>query len=898
VTQEPGYAIGVDVGTSNTVAVVRWPDGRTRPLLFDGVPVMPSAVYLDEAGRLHVGRDALRMAALDPARLEPNPKRRVDEATVLLGDREISTVDLLAAILATVARAAFEAIGFLPPAALTYPAAWGSRRREMLAAAATRAGWPPVRFVPEPVAAARYFASVLRRPVPVGRALGVFDFGGGTLDVAVVRNDGPNGFVVLGDGGLPDLGGLDVDAGLVAHLGGLLERTEPIAWQPIAAAAGTSTQLRQRRLFWDDVRGAKEMLSRTPVAPVPVPGVEQAVHVTREELERVAGPLLQRAVFETAGVIERCGLRPDELVGLFLVGGSSRLPIVARMLHANLGIAPTVLEQPELPVAEGALAELVPMVTSAAMATDPTGQLEAPTGPIPTAPISPVSGSPSYGSPASGPFPSPSSGRPSSGPPSSGPPWTGGGPARTPWYRQRALKFAGVAVVVVIVLVVGTVLFLNRSPYHEVNFTSNLAEPTRIPLGTSASVNSEMSVLDGAAAYYAFAHDKSLTVRGYDTAAKKQQWSVDITPSGGGNADWNWMQVLNGKVLMIEAHVYGGGDSSQPFIEYGYDTSNGHQLWQHPVGDKDQWLTAGDSIVYVNHATKALKLTGINPRTGATTWTVTPPSGDGGLNVFGVTADGDAGTVNAVNYNPDQDGSDSRIVAINPDRSAVVIDATSGKQLASQSNVGDYDDDYLAYGDRLYTGAKSAGYAVNSYNLKDLKGQKVAYRTPDSTRALTQGGIFACGGRICVADQAGYDDKTTTVREVDPDSARQLWQYGAPQATSIREVDDKVLVSGDSSHQFNTLLDNKGKTIASDAGDAAGYWVRLNPLSLLVFSDPPSSGLADLTLTGIGAQSKKRTNMGQVRQVRGDSCSWTEKLLFCGARNGEDDGFAYWKLSS
>ncbi len=57
-----GFAMGVDLGTSNTVAVVRWPDGRTRPLLVDGVPVLPSGVYLDEHGRLHVGRDAQRLA--------------------------------------------------------------------------------------------------------------------------------------------------------------------------------------------------------------------------------------------------------------------------------------------------------------------------------------------------------------------------------------------------------------------------------------------------------------------------------------------------------------------------------------------------------------------------------------------------------------------------------------------------------------------------------------------------------------------------------------------------------------------------------------------------------------------------------------------------------------------
>ena len=169
-----------------TENVLRWPDGRTRPLLVDGAPVMTSGVYLDESGRLLVGRDAQRMAQLEPARFEPNPKRRVDESTVLLGEREVSVVDLLAAVLSAVARAAVEAVGFLPPAVLTYPAAWGQPRRDALLAAATRAGWPPVRLVPEPVAAARYFVDVLRRPVPLGASLAVFDFGGGTLDVTVL----------------------------------------------------------------------------------------------------------------------------------------------------------------------------------------------------------------------------------------------------------------------------------------------------------------------------------------------------------------------------------------------------------------------------------------------------------------------------------------------------------------------------------------------------------------------------------------------------------------------------------------------------------------------------------------------------------------------------------------
>jgi molecular chaperone HscA len=351
---QDGFVLGVDLGTSHTVAMLRRPDGRTRPLLFDGQPLLPSAVFLDAAGRLHVGRDALRLGHAEPGRLEPHPKRHIDAETVLLDTTDVPVADLLAALLGAVAREAVATAGFLPPAVVTHPAAWGARRRAVLTDALARAGWPAATStLPEPVAAARYFADVLRRPVPVGAALAVFDFGGGTLDVAVVRNTG-DGFTVAASGGADDLGGLDLDAALVDHLGTSLEAEEPEAWRALTDPV-TLAQWRARRQFWDDVRGAKEMLSRTPQAPVAVPGVEHAVHVTRDEFEAAADPLIRRGVAEAATVLKAAGLTPGELAGLFLVGGSSRVPMVARLLHAELGIAPTVLDQPELPVAEGAV---------------------------------------------------------------------------------------------------------------------------------------------------------------------------------------------------------------------------------------------------------------------------------------------------------------------------------------------------------------------------------------------------------------------------------------------------------------------------------------------------------------------------------------------------------------
>src|SRR4051794_2974539 len=126
----PRHALGIDFGTSNTVAVARWPDGRARPLLVDGSPLLPSAVYVEPDGQVVVGRDAVHSARLDPARFEPNPKRRIDDGSVLLGDRELPVVDLIAAVLVRVAEEWHRAVGPVrPEVTLTCPATWGATRR-------------------------------------------------------------------------------------------------------------------------------------------------------------------------------------------------------------------------------------------------------------------------------------------------------------------------------------------------------------------------------------------------------------------------------------------------------------------------------------------------------------------------------------------------------------------------------------------------------------------------------------------------------------------------------------------------------------------------------------------------------------------------------------------------
>jgi molecular chaperone DnaK len=368
------HALGVDFGTSNTVAVARWPDGRARPIIVDGSPLLPSAVYAEPDGMLLAGRDAVHSARRDPARFEPNPKRRIDDDLVLLGEREIPVVDLIAAVLVRVAEEWHRAVGPVrPDVTLTCPATWGATRRGLLAEAAGRAGLERARLVAEPVAAATYFAEVLGRDVPIGSVVVVHDFGAGTFDASVVARTA-EGFEVLAVDGRDDVGGLDIDAAIVEHLGKICAERDPQAWQRLVEPATLEDRRAQRQL-WDDARIAKERLSRSQSADVMIPLLDVEMHVTRDELEQLARPILDQTVQVTSELLRWADLPEGRLAGVFLVGGASRIPLVATLLHRTLGEAPVVIEQPELVVAEGSVLAGTALLTSEPAAPGRTSEL-------------------------------------------------------------------------------------------------------------------------------------------------------------------------------------------------------------------------------------------------------------------------------------------------------------------------------------------------------------------------------------------------------------------------------------------------------------------------------------------------------------------------------------------
>ncbi|MFC6016598.1 Hsp70 family protein [Plantactinospora solaniradicis] len=348
------YWLGIDFGTSTTVAALAWPDGRIKPLLFDASPLLASAVFVGPGSPgMLTGADAERAALGHPAGFEANPKRRVDDGTVWLGDRELRVVDLIAAVLARVAAEAYRVAGQRPAVVvLTHPANWSRVRLGILAEAAAQVGFANVEFVAEPVAAAAYFCTALGRRIAPGRCVIVYDLGAGTFDVSAVRVSA-TGFEVVASAGLDDVGGLEFDAAVVAHVRALTA-TASDAWKRLDWPQTVDDGFARHTLWWG-ARSAKEQLSRHPTSDLRLPVVGTDIHLTRGEFEKAARPHLDRTTNTTLELLRDAAIPRESIGGVFLVGGSSRIPLAATLLHRALGIAPVAIEQPELVVAEGSL---------------------------------------------------------------------------------------------------------------------------------------------------------------------------------------------------------------------------------------------------------------------------------------------------------------------------------------------------------------------------------------------------------------------------------------------------------------------------------------------------------------------------------------------------------------
>ena len=373
------YGLGVDLGTTFTAAAVARGGRVEMATLGDHTDAVPSVVLIRGDGTVLTGGAAERRAAAEPDRVARSVKRRLgDPVPVILGGAPYPAAALIAHQLRAVADLVSGREGGRPEmVTLTHPANWGPYKRELFAQVPGLAGLGEVHMLTEPEAAAAHYARTDH--LDPGALVAVYDLGGGTFDATVLRTT-EHGFDILGrPEGIEGLGGLDFDEAVFAHvdraLDGAVSRLDP------ADPRATSAAVRLRH----ECVTAKETLSADTETTIAVllPGLQTEVRLTRGEFETMIRPSIDATIASLRRALHSARIDPGQLHTVLLVGGSSRIPMVAHLVSAELGRPTSVDTHPKHAIALGAAAvgaDRAVAVAAATAATAPVRLIPPPAG--------------------------------------------------------------------------------------------------------------------------------------------------------------------------------------------------------------------------------------------------------------------------------------------------------------------------------------------------------------------------------------------------------------------------------------------------------------------------------------------------------------------------------------
>ena len=360
--RERGVAIGIDLGTTNSVVAVV--DGEQPEVLRDthGDGLIPSVVALMPDGVV-VGREAQALRAQHPDRVVSSIKRLmgrgVHDVKTLAGvlpyriaasgdavgmvrlevaGRSVTPIEMSAEILKAVKARAEQSLGHdIDQAVVTVPAYFDDAARSATKDAAKLAGLEVLRLVNEPTAAALAYGL----DSGAEGVYAIYDLGGGTFDISLLRLQ-KGVFQVLATGGDSALGGDDFDHALA-------ERAIATRGVEKLDQAGATSLLLA-------ARAAKEGLTDKDSARLSaeVRGDKIDFPVSRREFEALIDPLVQRTMRACRQVVEDARVTPKEIQGVVLVGGSTRVPLVRRRVEEFFGRAPLADINPDEVVAVGA----------------------------------------------------------------------------------------------------------------------------------------------------------------------------------------------------------------------------------------------------------------------------------------------------------------------------------------------------------------------------------------------------------------------------------------------------------------------------------------------------------------------------------------------------------------
>ncbi len=350
----PGATVGIDLGTTySTLAQI---DKDGHPLALNnasGKTITPSVVLLGEDGKVIVGPSFERIAVEDSSHVIEAIKREMGNKAyfVVYQGKKLTPEFISALILKKLKQDAETQVGPIANAVITVPYYFNDVRRKATQDAGRIAGLNVIDIINEPTAATLAYAWMkgeLGRTdlQQKERTVIVYDLGGGTFDVTVVRYT-PTHFKVLATDGDVMLGGLDWTRRIVDYVSqqfktkfGIDPREDPETMQSLA----------------QDCELVKRELSQKAQTQIAVycKGNSLTISLTRGDFERMTADLLQRTRDTTELVLQQSGVSTKNLDDLILVGGSTHMPIVEKMLTEVTGRAPSRDVSPEEAVAQGA----------------------------------------------------------------------------------------------------------------------------------------------------------------------------------------------------------------------------------------------------------------------------------------------------------------------------------------------------------------------------------------------------------------------------------------------------------------------------------------------------------------------------------------------------------------
>jgi molecular chaperone DnaK len=342
--------VGIDLGTTNSeIALYR--EGRPEVLGDEQDRlILPSVVGLSEGGDLLVGEAARNQFLLYPERTIRSIKRRMgSDAQVRLGERDYTPQEISAIILSRLKEIAERRLGRpVRKAVITVPAYFSDAQRQATREAGEIAGLEVARIINEPTAAALVYEAAQHQ----GKRILVYDLGGGTFDVSVVRIE--EGVVeVISSHGNNHLGGDDFDHKIVEHV---LEHLKikhgvDVAGRPqvMARILRSAEDAKKRLSDHPYARIAEEYLADKDGTPVNLD-----LELSRLDYEAMIMPFIEETLGAIHIALESAGLASSQVDEILLVGGATRTPLIRRRLAEAFGTDPRGEVDPDLCVAMGA----------------------------------------------------------------------------------------------------------------------------------------------------------------------------------------------------------------------------------------------------------------------------------------------------------------------------------------------------------------------------------------------------------------------------------------------------------------------------------------------------------------------------------------------------------------